>query len=348
MVLADGSTVTASQESHPDLFWAIRGAGHNFGIALEATFRVYPQTNQGIHHTWDFEYRLEKCEEIFELLNHVHDIMPPELAIFVLWRRESSSGEKVCCESSFQIIDSSYAQNLILINLVYHGPESESRKWIVQFEDLGPVGLSGKISTKWPALPWETYGGQNKLLSKPEVWKLAPYKVMAAVNVQRFHPPTLRAFFESVKEMNMRYAGRGVFGAMFECLPHHRTREIANDTTAFPWRHGGEHQLSVFPTNLLAAKENIVDSCHRMMTATPRSSVDLEAFEVHLEKWKEAFVRVSGYGRLHQYVNYGNTTSKHDPVEALYGYEPWRLRKLRGLKRKYDPESFFSWYQPFM
>ena len=97
MVLADGSTITVSQESHPDLFWAIRGAGHNFGIAVEATFRVYPQTNQGIHHTWDFEYRLEKCEKIFELLNHVHDIMPPELAIFVLWRRESSSGEKVCC-----------------------------------------------------------------------------------------------------------------------------------------------------------------------------------------------------------------------------------------------------------
>jgi hypothetical protein len=105
------------------------------------------------------------------------------------------------------------------------------------------VVLSGKISTTWPELPWETCGGQNKVLSKPEVWKLAPYKAMAAVNVQKFDPPILRAFFESVKEMNMRYAGRGWFGAMFECLPHHRTREIASDATAFPWRHGGDHQL---------------------------------------------------------------------------------------------------------
>jgi FAD/FMN-containing dehydrogenase len=95
LVLADSSTITASHDSHRDLFWAIRGAGHNFGIALEATFRVYPQTNQGIHHTWDFGYRLEKCEEVFELLNHVHHVMPPELAIFVLWRRESAGGEKV-------------------------------------------------------------------------------------------------------------------------------------------------------------------------------------------------------------------------------------------------------------
>jgi hypothetical protein len=85
-----------------------------------------------------------------------------------------------------------------------------------------------------------------------------------------------------------------------------------------------------------------------MITATPRSLDDMPAFEEHLEKWKDIFIRASGYGRLHQYVNYGNTTSKHDPIEALYGYEPWRLRKLRALKMKYDPEGFFNWYQPFM
>jgi hypothetical protein len=95
LLLTNGTIVTVSQDSHSDLFWAIRGAGHNFGIALEATFRVYPQTNHGVHHTWDFQYRLDKCEEIFELLNHVHDIMPPELAIFILWRRESAGGEMV-------------------------------------------------------------------------------------------------------------------------------------------------------------------------------------------------------------------------------------------------------------
>jgi FAD/FMN-containing dehydrogenase len=32
VVLANGSAVEASKDSHPDLFWGIRGAGSNFGI----------------------------------------------------------------------------------------------------------------------------------------------------------------------------------------------------------------------------------------------------------------------------------------------------------------------------
>lgn len=97
LVLADGTSVLVSQESSPDLFYAIRGAGHNFGIAVEATFKVYPQTNGGIHHTWDLGFELQKCEILFELLNDVHASMPPDLAIFVLWKRQYPTGEKVCC-----------------------------------------------------------------------------------------------------------------------------------------------------------------------------------------------------------------------------------------------------------
>lgn len=85
----------------------------------------------------------------------------------------------------------------------------------------------------------------------------------------------------------------------------------------------------------------------RMITATPKSTQDSEIFEAWLEKWKLAFTKTSGYGRLQQYVNYGNTTLKADPVEALYGYDPWRLQRLRELKQRYDPDRLFSWYQPF-
>jgi FAD/FMN-containing dehydrogenase len=39
---ADGIVRTASADSHPDLYWAIRGGGGNFGIATSFTFKLHP------------------------------------------------------------------------------------------------------------------------------------------------------------------------------------------------------------------------------------------------------------------------------------------------------------------
>jgi len=43
LVTADGEVLHVDDESHPDLFWAVRGGGGNFGVATSFTFRLHPQ-----------------------------------------------------------------------------------------------------------------------------------------------------------------------------------------------------------------------------------------------------------------------------------------------------------------
>ena len=61
MVLADGRFVTASAKENPDLFWAVRGGGGNFGVVTAFTFKAH---DVKIDYAGPILYPLEDAAEV--------------------------------------------------------------------------------------------------------------------------------------------------------------------------------------------------------------------------------------------------------------------------------------------
>jgi len=79
LVTAAGDAITVSSTEHPDLFWAIRGAGANFGVIISATYHIYDQSNHGTRISANFEYAPASNRSVIEFFHTLDDECPPEL-----------------------------------------------------------------------------------------------------------------------------------------------------------------------------------------------------------------------------------------------------------------------------
>jgi FAD/FMN-containing dehydrogenase len=81
VVTATGEIIEASASQHSDLFWAVRGAGSNFGIIVSATYRIYDITNGGEAVNADFVFAASSNASFWELMKTFDDTLPSQLAI---------------------------------------------------------------------------------------------------------------------------------------------------------------------------------------------------------------------------------------------------------------------------
>ncbi|MDP9482387.1 MAG: FAD-binding oxidoreductase, partial [Chloroflexota bacterium] len=79
VVTADGSIVIAGEGGDPELLWALRGGGGNFGVVTEFEFALQPI---GMLHAGDVSVPIEHAAEAMRVIAEVTRSAPPELAIF--------------------------------------------------------------------------------------------------------------------------------------------------------------------------------------------------------------------------------------------------------------------------
>lgn len=81
IVTADGRIRQVSADEHPDLFWAVRGGGGNFGVVTQFEFRLIeagPMVQMGM-----LFWPLEQGRDVLRLARDVMTDLPPELNIII-------------------------------------------------------------------------------------------------------------------------------------------------------------------------------------------------------------------------------------------------------------------------
>jgi len=80
LVLADGSTLTASKDDNADLFWGLCGGGGNFGVATSLEYRLHPVgpiITGGV-----IAYPFSEAWDVLRFFRDTTAALPDELMVF--------------------------------------------------------------------------------------------------------------------------------------------------------------------------------------------------------------------------------------------------------------------------
>jgi hypothetical protein len=126
VVLADGSFVVASETTHPELLWALRGGGGNFGVVTSFLFRLHPVTTV---FAGPIAYDQAHARTIMQRYRAFLPSAPEELFVFL--------GLKTIL-SSPPFPEQHWGKRICLLMCCYDGPEAEGRKALAPLLDALP------------------------------------------------------------------------------------------------------------------------------------------------------------------------------------------------------------------
>ncbi|KAJ0271239.1 hypothetical protein CBS470a_013211 [Colletotrichum nupharicola] len=304
IVLPSGEAVTASEETNPDLFWALQGAGHNFGIVTEWEYRVYDIKNNAWGYSI-FIFLAEHLEEVMEVTNKMMETQPPEIAHWIYF---------------INLPDIDPERPIIWYAIINDGSESDTVEYAKPLFDIEHVSAESG-STPMPDLAVKVFTSENSLgCAKGNTGLRYP------IGLKIYDLPAIRKVFDDMTEMSLTVPELAGSFFMLEGYSTQGVKAIDEKSSAFPHR---DDDLLVTP----------------YVVYKPNASLDALAQD-YGERLRGHLLKASDDPeRLRAYVNYAHGD---ESLESVYGWEEWRLEKLRALKKKWDPENRMRFYNPIV
>ena len=132
VVLANGDIKTASEQENSDLFWALNGAGQNFGVVVEFVLQAHPQKELYMG-TLIFAPTPENIQKLVAAVNDLYEVkQTPE-------GPQTKSKGKAMSLFGFLKPPDAGGQTMVLLNAVYDGSKEEGEQMFKPILDIGPV-----------------------------------------------------------------------------------------------------------------------------------------------------------------------------------------------------------------
>ncbi|KAL4876409.1 hypothetical protein BJY04DRAFT_231588 [Aspergillus karnatakaensis] len=304
IALADGSVQTIDPDA--DLWWAIGGAGHNFGIVTSVTTKIYDIE----HRDWAIETMIfsgEKVEAVYEAANKYllrNGTQSPDLIHWSYWL-------------NMPVVDP--LNPVILFYIIQQGVTAADSAYTKIFHEIGPLSIEPKAGTYLDLAGWTGIANDS-----PPCQKAGLNNPRFPIYLHEYNPLALRTAYNIYAAA---IGGSSPFNASLFILEGYPTQGVQSKdcrSTAFAFRDRA----------LLVAA---------LISYAPAGAErDVEARNLGNEL-RQILHEVSGLEQLGAYVNYayGDETPSQ-----WYGSEEWRLQRLQELKGRYDPDGKFSFYAP--
>lgn len=170
VVLASGEIVTVSKTSNPELFWAMRGAGPNFGIVTSVTVSSQPATAED--RTAFINNLFFSPDKLVEVAQTMQDLpLTPEQRVYLVL---TNSGPPL------------NEPSILITGFMRKATLESGRKAFAPFYELGPVSESSEVTpyTGWNAAndgfcaredrkpAYSTTINNMQATKWPEIWEL--------------------------------------------------------------------------------------------------------------------------------------------------------------------------------
>ncbi|KAM0229019.1 hypothetical protein ACHAPO_010296 [Fusarium lateritium] len=304
IVLSNGTVATV--DSNSDLWWALKGAGHNFGIVTSVTSKAFDVE----YKNWAFEsltFKGDQVEELYKLTNE-----------YVL-KNGTQSTDVINWSYWFNIPDLDPTGPVVQILLMQEGVEAVDKKYTEPFQKLKPLAVEkqkGQYTdlAKWVKITTEDGPCQKNGAMNPRF----------PIYLESFNPAAQKKAFDFFAD---HIRGDSVFNnslVTFDGYSTEGVKSIDSKSTAFAYR---DQNILVGP--LISYQSN-------------GTELDNKASELG-HKIRDILHEGTGRDTVPVYVNYAY--GDEGPQE-WYGSERWRQSRLQELKKAYDPQGLFSFYAP--